>query len=76
MTEIKMDNERFIDINNDPMTGEIVFEFKEMKNGKAETQGIQRIPVRVIANWSKIMYHELDERIYANEYDDDDGKEA
>ncbi len=72
MVELPMDNDRVIDISNDPMTGEIVFEFKEKKNGNMETQGTQRIPVRVIANWSKIMYHELDERIYDDKLDDDD----
>ena len=72
MVELKMDNDRVIDIVNDPMTGEIVFEFKEKKNGNLETMGVQRIPIRVIANWSKIMYHEMDERIYAIDGDEEE----
>lgn len=72
MVELKMDNDRIIDISNDPMTGEIVFEFKENKDGKIETMGVQRIPVRIIANWSKVMYYELDQRIYDDNYEDDD----
>ncbi len=67
-----MDNDRVIDIVSDPMTGEIVFEFKEKKNGNLETMGVQRIPIRVIANWSKIMYHEMDERIYASDGDEEE----
>ena len=71
MVELPMDSDRVIDITNDPITAEIVFEFKEKSSeGKLETKAIQRIPIRVIANWEKILYHELDERIYAMEYDD------
>lgn len=63
MVQLEMDKERSIDINNDPMTEELIFEFKEKNGNQDKTTGLQRIPIRVIANWSKLVYHEIDEKI-------------
>lgn len=62
-----MDSKHWIDIEKDPITEEIIFEFKEMIQEKEHTQSVQRIPTRIIANWQKLMYHELDSRIFNDE---------
>lgn len=72
MVELKMDNDRIVDIDKDPITEEFVFEFKEKikkhdQPESYETKAVQRIPIRVVANWSKVMYHQLDLKIYDDE---------
>lgn len=71
MVELEMDNNRIVDFSKDPITEEFVFEFKEKKIGdKFETQMVQRIPISVVAHWSKLMYHDLYEKISAD-FDDE-----
>lgn len=72
MVELEMDNHRLVDITKDPISEELIFEFKEKSlddPDQTETKGIQRIPISIIANWSKIVYHDLYEKL-ASDFDE------